>query len=90
MFAIVIKLIWLKNLVGLEILLVDSIAWFRPAGICVGACLNRIQVGVVIINARTDVSKYSLCYLLSRRSDIFLVGVNAVSYDRAITLYSDQ
>ena len=55
-----------------------------------GAYLNRSQVGVVVINGRTDVSKYILCYLLLRRLDIFLAGENAVSYDRAIALYSDH
>ena len=53
-------------------------------GICEGAYLNTNRAGVVVINARTDVSKYSLCFLLQRRSDTFLADENGFSCGRAI------
>ena len=52
--------------------------------------MNTNRAGVVAINARTDVSKYSPCFLLQRRSGTFLAGENGFSCGRAIAPWSYQ
>ena len=57
---------------------------FGPVGIYEDAYLNMNPADAAVVNGRTDVSKYSLSCLSLRRSDIFLVNENEVSYDQVI------